>query len=221
MCLLGRGGSGRGGPPPHFAVGAAAFLRFCLPAPQSGETQAFGSRPASRLLTGCCRSQLYLEGLGCGLKDVLPALFLKEGELWRLELWPVFLVPLSGKEGAAAVSPWLRHMAQKRSWSAAGRRKSQGDPAPCGPSIQLLHRAVCLPAPHPGSSSQLLGGEWLGFYPPLISSPFSVCNNLSGEVSRSVGGDGSQALMVWQLVQRSSSWFPRSIPPWAPPLEWK
>lgn len=69
-------------------------LRLCLPAPQSGETQAFGSRPAIRLLAGRCRSQLYLEGLGCGLKDVLPALFLKEGELWRLELWPVFLVPL-------------------------------------------------------------------------------------------------------------------------------
>lgn len=100
MCLLGQGGCGRGGLPPHFSVCAAAFSETW--SANSGlERWTFGNR-----LLGFHRlsDSASLQGLwGVDLKDVLPALFLKERtvEEWISDSLPVVLA--SGKGSKAVV----------------------------------------------------------------------------------------------------------------------
>ena len=144
--------------------------------------------------------------------------------LWRVSL----AVLASGKGGRQLSHPGgVARPGKGPDWWAAGRRKRQeGSASPWTLSPAAVARGSLLPQPRADCHHRaLLNSCWVvscwAF--SLLSSPFSVCNNLSGEVSGSVGGDSSQALMVLAACAKKleRNWFHQSLPPWAPPLEWK
>lgn len=94
------------------------------------------------------------------------------------------MVLVSGKEVRASSHPGCVAQPSKGpdGW-AAGRRKSQAEPAPCGPSpLQLLPRQSAPTVPLRLPHRALLNSCWVVscWFFSLLSSPFSVCNNLGG-----------------------------------------